>query len=250
MKKIFLSISTILTGIILFSSCEDKQFKTDTYIDSFSYAQGLVGGTGYRTIIDSVKIKGELGDNELFYEAFRAGFYNDTSHFLMTREEAYDLIRKHDEEVKRKALEEREKRINEEAAFNKIKAEEFLKNYKEEKNVVILENGVMYKVLKTGYGPKPTLQDTVIINFEGKRKDGEIFVNTFEKGKRPVKIAVKDINELEGLKSAILEMPKYSTWEIVLPPDLAYGKNGSIDGKVPSNSVVILKVELQKVINP
>lgn len=250
MKKIFLSISAILAGIALFSSCDDKQIKADTYIDSFSYAQGLIGGTGYRTILDSVKIRGEIGNKDLFYEAFRAGFNNDSTKFLMTREEAFDIIRKEEIETKRKAQEERERRFNEEAAFNKIKADEFLKKYKEEKNVVAMENGVLYKVIKTGYGPKPTLQDTVVIHYVGKLADGNEFVNSYTK-KAPLKFSLNTVT-IPGIKSVLQEMPRNSIWEIAIPPEMAYGKEGTTISSftVPSNSVLIFKIELLKVFNP
>lgn len=242
MKKIFLPISALIAGITLFSSCEDKKPKMDTFSDSLCYAQGLIGGTNYCKILESEKIE---GNKDLFYEAFRAGFQNDSATFIMTREEAFDLIREYNEELTRKAQEELERKHNEEAAFNKVKADEFLKKYKEEKNVVTLESGVMYKVLKVGYGPKPTLQDTVVFHYEGKLIDGKVLSNSRQK-KEPGIFCMKDV-PIQGLKLALQEMPKYSTWEVVIPPDLAFGKEGAGD-KIPSNSAVIFKVELMKII--
>ncbi len=215
-------------------------------MDSISYAQGLIGGTSYCQILEAKKVQ---GNKEGFYEAFRAGFYNDTNSFMMSREEAYNLINEYNTDLQKKAQEDLERKHNEEAAFNKIKADEFLKKYKEEKNVVALENGVMYKIIKTGYGPKPTLQDTVVINYEGKLIDGHVFTSSY-KDKKPLKFPLATI-AIEGLKTALLEMPKNSTWEIVIPPELAYGKNeAGAKKEIPSNSALIFKIELMKVFNP
>ncbi len=104
--------------------------------------------------------------------------------------------------------------------------------------VIALPNGMQYKIIEEGQGTIPTINDKVTVNFTGKLVDGTVFSNTFNDS--PVEFIVK--NSLKGWQEALTRMHKGAEWIIYLPPELAYGTNGSKN--VPPNSVVIYQIQL------
>lgn len=244
MKNLLYASTAFLAGTIALSSCSDKTLKLENNIDSISYAQGLIVGSQYKKLLESEKMN---GNKEAFKEAFQLGFSDDSSQFIMTREEAFDIIQSYNQRLSDEAQRKMEAQMKEQRAFNKVNSDKFIAQYKEEKGVIAPESGIMYKVLKEGYGPKPTAKDTVVVHYEGKLIDGKVFVSSYKRGET-LKFALSDAS-LKGWKLALQDMPKGSAWEVVLPSELAYGEVGAGD-VVPGNSAVKFKIELVNVINP
>lgn len=119
----------------------------------------------------------------------------------------------------------------------------FLDVNKSNDGVITLSNGLQYKVLKEGYGEKPTIKDTVKCHYEGRFIDGTIFDSSY-KGKRPLEFPVYGV--IGGWIQALQMMNVGSTWELYLPAELAYGRQGA--GKdIGPNETLIFKVELLEI---
>ena len=238
MKRIFIPVLALMAGTTLLSSCNEtnKSAKMENYMDTISYAQGLVVGTQYSQYMSSPEVNGNL---EIFKQAFDLGFNNDSTKFAMTREEAYEILKKHNQKLTEDAMRKKEEKIKATNALMKIKSDSAIANYKNDPNVKTTESGLMYKILKTGYGAIPTNNDIVIVHFEGKLVDGTVFTSTFNR-KEPVKFPVN--TDIKGWAEALKMMPVGSIWELMIPAELAYGKQGK--GTIPGNAALIIKINL------
>jgi FKBP-type peptidyl-prolyl cis-trans isomerase len=123
--------------------------------------------------------------------------------------------------------------------INKKKGDEYRDTFAKRAGVVSLPSGVLYKAEKTGTGPKPTMEDMVVVNYRGTLIDGKEFDGTPE-GK-PTRLQVDKL--INGWKEALRLMPVGSRWTIVIPPNLAYGKGG-VGVQIGPNETLVFDVDL------
>ncbi len=107
-------------------------------------------------------------------------------------------------------------------------------------------SGVKYQDLAIGEGQRPLWGQTVKVQYVGKLLDG----NIFEQGKYEFKLGDKDT--LKGFNIGIGGGQEIDAMKIggqrvlILPPDLAYGEQGS--GKlIPPNATLRFEIELLEV---
>lgn len=116
----------------------------------------------------------------------------------------------------------------------------FLMKNKTKPGVVTLADGLQYKILKAGNGPKPGPTDTVTVEYSGKLIDGTEFDSSDKHGGS----ATFNVSQvIPGWVEALQLMPVGSTWELYIPSNLAYGEQGSAPVIGP-NSTLIFKVTL------
>ncbi len=123
---------------------------------------------------------------------------------------------------------------------NAAAGESYLAENKSKEGVVTLASGLQYRILKEGSGQKPTASDQVTTHYEGKTIDGSIFDSSFERGE-PATFPVNGV--IAGWTEALQLMSVGSVYELVIPSDLAYGKQGA-GADIAPNSTLIFKVEL------
>jgi FKBP-type peptidyl-prolyl cis-trans isomerase FklB len=121
---------------------------------------------------------------------------------------------------------------------NQKVSQAYLLSNKTKAGVVTLPNGVQYKVIKAGTGKLPTLNDAVRVRYQGALVDGSRFDAVEEKTPAALQVA----GLLPGLQEALVRMPAGSKWEVVVPPELAYGARGY--HAVGPNAVLIYVIEL------
>lgn len=109
------------------------------------------------------------------------------------------------------------------AEENQTKAEEFLAENAEKTGIVTLPSGVQYRVIEEGDGERPSLNDTVTVHYRGSRIDGREFDSSFARGV-PAVFQVDSV--LEGWQEVLPLMREGSTWQVFLPPELAFGVRG------------------------
>lgn len=126
------------------------------------------------------------------------------------------------------------------ATANLKQSEAFLAKNKTAKGVVELPGGLQYRIIKTGTGKKPKLDDSITVNYEGKLIDGKVFDSSYQRGE-PVTLKLNQV--IEGWKQALPLMTVGSKWELFVPPNLAYGDR-SPSPTIPPNSALIFTVEL------
>ena len=126
------------------------------------------------------------------------------------------------------------------AAENKAKGDAFLAENGKKEGVVVLPDGLQYKILTAGQGKKPAESDTVLCNYKGTFLDGTEFDSSARAGK-PVPFEVKNV--IPGFKEVLQLMPVGSKWQVVVPSNLAYGERGA-GGVIGPNATLIFEVEV------
>ncbi len=239
MKKVLIPALALMAGATLLSSCNNakKSAKMEDYMDTVSYAQGLVGGTEYSKYLNTPEID---GNKEIFKKAFDLGFNDDSTKFAMTREEAYKILQEYNMKLREEAQRKMEEERKAASALMKIKSAEAIEKFKEEPGVKTTESGLMYRVIKAGNGAIPTDNDIVEVNYEGKLVDGTVFDSSYDR-KESVKFPVN--RGIKGWTEALKMMPVGSTWELMIPAELAYGEYGA-GPAIPGNAALKFKVDL------
>lgn len=131
------------------------------------------------------------------------------------------------------------------AADNLERSKAFLAKNKEKSGVEVTDSGLQYKVLEKGSGKKPSLTDTVKVNYKGSLIDGTVFDSSYERGK-PTEFQL-DAGIIKGWKEALQMMPVGSKWRLFLPPQLAYGQRGQ-GNIIGPNLALIFDVELLDIV--
>jgi FKBP-type peptidyl-prolyl cis-trans isomerase FklB len=123
---------------------------------------------------------------------------------------------------------------------NKRKGAEFLEANKQQESVIALENGLQYKIVKQGDGPKPTADDRVVVHYRGTLVDGTEF-DSSHASNQPATFPVKQV--IKGWREALQLMPVGSTWQLFIPAHLAYGARG-VGRQIGPNATLIFEVDL------
>lgn len=109
--------------------------------------------------------------------------------------------------------------------------------------VVSLESGLQYRVIKAGDGATPTVQDQVTVHYRGTLLDGTEFDSSYKRG-QPATFPLNRV--IKGWTEGVALMQVGATWELVIPPELAYGQRGA-GGAIGPNETLIFEVELIKI---
>ncbi len=130
-----------------------------------------------------------------------------------------------------------EKIFNEQCEKNLIKAEKFLSENTQAKDVVALEEGrVQYKIEKEGDGALVESHFSPLVRYTGKYLDGTVFGSS----KEEEMISLDEI--IPGLKAGLVGMKEGEKRTVYIHPELAYGTNGYL----PPNSLLTFEVEVVK----
>ena len=128
------------------------------------------------------------------------------------------------------------------AAENKTKSNQYLATYKGQAGVKTLANGVMYRVIEAGGGAKPSLSSTVSLQVAGPFPMG-IRPDQPQPAQGPT-IKVSEI-EMQAMREVLVQMPTGAKWEVVLPPEKAFGADPR--SGFPPNVAVAFDIKLLSV---
>jgi FKBP-type peptidyl-prolyl cis-trans isomerase FklB len=128
------------------------------------------------------------------------------------------------------------------ASVNRERGVVFQNEFRAKPDTIVLPGNLMYRVIKNGNGDKPGEMSTVVMRYRGTFVDGTEFESTPE-GKT-VTLKVTDV--ITGWREALKRMNAGSTWEVVVPPSMAYGTRGS--GAIGPNETLVFTVELVAVV--
>ena len=121
--------------------------------------------------------------------------------------------------------------------------EKFLEDNKKRNNVITLESGLQYEILKSAEGPKPSLEDQVTTHYHGTLIDGTVFDSSVERG-QPATFPVGGV--IKGWTEALQLMSVGSKWKLFVPYNLAYGERGA-GPQIGPYTTLIFEVELIKI---
>jgi FKBP-type peptidyl-prolyl cis-trans isomerase FklB len=125
----------------------------------------------------------------------------------------------------------------------KKKNDQWIVDNKNNPDVITLENGLQYKIIKSGNGKSVAVNDIVECNYIFKLIDGAVIENTYktQETRKFYPFAV-----CKGLSQAVQLMKEGDKWEVYIPYSLAYG-SGGIKDQVPPFATVIYEIDLIKV---
>jgi len=199
--------------------------------DKQSYAIGINVGKG---LSQNLKQSGVEVDPAILTRAIKDVLAGDKQ--LMTDQEAQATLTALQTEM-RNAQQEKQKLL---AETNKKQGDEFLAANKTKDGVVALPDGLQYKILEQGAGPKPAAGDSVTVNYRGTLVNGTEFDSSYKRG-QPAEFPVGGV--IKGWTEALQLMPVGSKWQVFIPSDLAYGPQGRAPVIGP-NSTLVFEVEL------
>jgi len=220
----------VLLGLMLIAApvgAADHPDKLKSEVQKLSYAFGLDLGAYFKSLekdFDLSLIQSGMNDA---YSGKKA---------LMTREEARSAL----QQFATRQQESHLAKVAEKATANKEAAKKFLAENKDKKGVQTTASGLQYKVLKEGKGIKPGSADTVKVHYKGTLLDGSEFDSSYKRNE-PAEFQVNQV--IAGWSEALQLMNVGSTYELYLPPELAYGDQGS-PPVIEPGSMLIFEVEL------
>jgi FKBP-type peptidyl-prolyl cis-trans isomerase FklB len=197
--------------------------------DKLSYAVGVEWAAGLKWRHTDV-------DPELVVRGFRDALANDDTKLQMTPKDLAATLKTYEADRKR-GLAHAAQILS---VKNAQAGAEFVSKNARKNDVVTLPSGLQYRILKQGSGRKPTLEDIVECHYRGTFVDGTEFDSSYAR-KAPQTFPVK--GAIKGWREALQLMPVGSKWQLVVPPQLAYGEHGAADTIGP-NATIIFDVEL------
>lgn len=125
--------------------------------------------------------------------------------------------------LQEKIRQERMEQFQQLAEENQVKAEEFLAENRDKNGIVVLPSGVQYRVIEEGDGERPSADDVVTVHYRGSKINGREFDSSFRRG-TPAVFQVNSV--IEGWQEVLPLMREGDTWQVFLPPELAFGVRG------------------------
>jgi FKBP-type peptidyl-prolyl cis-trans isomerase FklB len=215
-------------------SAEPTSVKTKT--EKFSYALGMNFGTN---LGNTLKKQSVDVDWNLVAQGLKASTSGGKT--LLTEDEAKTALADMQKEVQ----EQRQAKAKVAGEKNKTEGEAFLAANKAKEGVVTLPDGLQYKILTAGKGPKPAASDSVVCYYRGTLISGTEFDSSYKRG-QPATFGVGQV--IKGWTEALQLMPVGSKWQVVIPPNLAYGERGA-GADVGPNSTLLFEVELLSIVD-
>lgn len=220
-------VCAVLLSVAIITGCGgstttkqvDNEEDLTTDNEKLSYALGLFFGT-------QAKIFNDL-DMELLVAGLRDS-YTEKENVIYNEKQIGEII-----------ISNQQQALQNRAEDSAVKTEEFLNENAQDERFTILESGLRYRIITEADGPKPKESDTVEVHYRGTLTNGEEFDSSYQRNQT----AVFPVNGvIVGWQEALQIMPVGSTWEIVIPPELAYGERGN--GGIGPNEVLIFELNL------
>ena len=198
--------------------------KLKNEIDSVSYSLGVNIGENIKAQFPNLDLKNfEIGIEDVL---------NEKKQPKVEGADAQKIIQDYFTKMQAKANEE------------KIEAgKKFLEENSKRDEVITLESGLQYEVLKAGEGAKPTPNDQVTTHYHGTLIDGTVFDSSVERGE-PATFPVSGV--IKGWTEALQLMSVGAKWRLYVPSDLAYGERGA-GAQIGPHTTLIFDVELLKI---
>ncbi len=211
-------------------------------MDKVSYGMGRQLGLGVKQLQE----QGFSADMKRISKGLQDAVDGNDSEF--TDEEMQAVFLAFQRELQTKML----AKQREQGGKNRQAGEEFLEANKDKKGVKTLPSGLQYRVLASGTGVSPAATDKVRVHYRGKLTDGKMFDQSYKgetpaKTDRPFECQVNG-RIIKGWTEALKKMKVGDKWQLVIPPDLGYGEEGSPDGSIGPNAVLIFDVELLEIV--
>ncbi|MBR6347569.1 MAG: FKBP-type peptidyl-prolyl cis-trans isomerase, partial [Spirochaetales bacterium] len=129
------------------------------------------------------------------------------------------------------------------AADNLAAAESFLAENAKKEGVKTTESGLQYLVVKEGTGERPTMADSVELNYELTLLNGEVLDSSYDRGQRAT-FPMSGV--IAGFAEGVTLMPLGSHYIFYIHPKLGYGE-GDLNGS-GGNQLLMFEVETYSIV--
>ncbi len=118
-----------------------------------------------------------------------------------------------------------------------------LKHYLETTNITTkpLKSGLFFIENSAGNGNKIQTGNQITLHYSGYFVDGKLFSSSYELGKASIFTLGKD-DLIPGFQEGLSLMQKGGRYTLVVPSDLAYGKEGN--ERIPPNKTLIFEIDV------
>ncbi|MFP4084739.1 MAG: FKBP-type peptidyl-prolyl cis-trans isomerase [Desulfonatronovibrio sp.] len=233
----------ILMGLCLaLTACGQSETETgdseqpvtlETSTEKSSYALGMDIGNNIS--------QGEMNiDVDVLLKGLRDGLENNDP--LMSEDEQMEALTALQQEF----MEAQAQKTQEQAEQNIEEGSAYMDEFREKEDVEETESGILYRVINRGEGEKPGPEDVVTVHYQGTTVDGTVFDSSIERGE-PATFPLNQV--IPGWTEILQLMPQGSKWEVVIPPDQAYGDQQA-GPEIGPNSTLIFEIELMEVKDP
>jgi FKBP-type peptidyl-prolyl cis-trans isomerase FklB len=191
-------------------------------------SQQMIKGINY-------ELFGEDSTQTISLKNFMAGFVSGTLEKggLMTVEEAQEVARNKQTEIKRAQMEK---------VYGpwKKENEDYMAKIAKQEGLQKLENGVYYEVLTEGNGEIPADTSRVKVHYEGKLINDTVFDSSYKRNE-PTTFRCNQV--IPGWTNALTHMPVGSKWKVYIPQDQAYGDREA-GAHIKPFSTLVFTIEL------
>lgn len=149
------------------------------------------------------------------------------------------------EQFQQKVIAQEQAKIETIAKKAQEEGDKYRADYAKGKDVKTTKSGLLYKVENAGKGEAIKASDTVKVHYTGKLPNGKVFDSSVERG-QPVEFQLNQV--IPGWTEGLQLVKKGGKIQLVIPPELGYGKQGA-GASIPPNSTLIFDVEVLDV-NP
>ena len=105
-------------------------------------------------------------------------------------------------------------------------------------------SGLQYRIITEGSGSEnPSPSSIVTVHYSGKLTDGTEFDSSYKRN-QPASFPVNGV--IRGWTEALQLMHVGDKWELTIPSDLAYGRQGA-GIAIPPDAILIFEVELLEI---
>ncbi len=103
-------------------------------------------------------------------------------------------------------------------------------------------NGLKIEIVKEGTGPEAQKGQKVEVHYTGMLADGSVFDSSIPRG-MPFALTLGAGQVIPGWEEGLLGMKVGEKRRLIIPPEMAYGKEG-FPGAIPPNATLTFDVEL------
>ncbi|HEY1633064.1 MAG TPA: FKBP-type peptidyl-prolyl cis-trans isomerase [Rhizomicrobium sp.] len=121
---------------------------------------------------------------------------------------------------------------------------QYLADNAHKRGVVVLPDGLQYRVIKSGSGQKlQSPMDKVAVFYKGWMINGKVFDQTHG---RPANFQPSSL--IRGWSEALMRMREGDEWELTVPAALAYGDRGAGNGLIPPGQTLVFDLAVVEVV--
>ena len=146
-------------------------------------------------------------------------------------------------ELQQKVRQEQAEAFQKLADENQKKSEDFMAANVSKTGIVALPSGIQYRIIEEGEGARPNMDSTVKVHYRGSKMDGTEFDSSFARGV-PEEFTVNSV--LKGWQEVLPLMKTGATWQVFVPPEMAFGARGN--PPVGPNEALIFDLKLVEIV--